>query len=78
MKNIWFKRIGWFHAPMSVPGFVVVLGGMPFCLETFVAIDRHAHSASDTFYGIFPYSSGCFLLIEWVAGRTSDSANPRK
>jgi len=38
----------------------------------FLAVDRHSHSASDTLYGIFPYFVCAFLLIDWVAGRTSN------
>ena len=38
-----------------------------FMVNTFIAIDRHAHSASDTIYGIFPFWSGAFLLYQWLA-----------
>jgi hypothetical protein len=42
-----------------------------FCVQVFASIDRHAHSASDTLYGIFPYFVCCFLLLNWLASKTS-------
>jgi len=71
MKNNWFKRFGWFYLPVSTPGIVLTLLGLAFCVQVFVAIDRHSHSASDTLYGEFPYFACCFLLINWIASNTS-------
>jgi hypothetical protein len=71
MKNAWFKRWGWFYVPVSVPGVVIVLLVLVFCGQVFWSIDRHSHSASDTLYGVFPFFAGAFLLLDWVASRTS-------
>jgi hypothetical protein len=71
MNNAWFKRYGWIYIPVSLPGSVLVLLGVVFCLQVFVAIDRHAHSVSDVLYGVFPYFACCFLLLNWVASNTS-------
>jgi hypothetical protein len=71
MKNIWFKRVGWVYLPVSVPGSLVTLAALAFCAQAFMAIDRHSHSASDTLYGIFPFFACAFLLLDWIAGRTS-------
>jgi hypothetical protein len=71
MKTNWFKRWGWFHVPVSAPGVALCLLAMLFCLQVFVAVDRHSHSASDTLYGVFPFFVCTFLLLDWVAGRTS-------
>lgn len=70
MKKPWFKRWGWFHLPTSVSGAVVVIAAAAFCINVFLAIDRHSHSVSDTLYGVFPYLVCAFLLVDWVAGRT--------
>lgn len=72
MKTVWFKRRGWFHLPVSVPGAVVTLVALAFCAQVCVAIDRGSHSVSDTLYGVFPYFACAFLLFDWMAGRTSD------
>ena len=72
MKSKWFKRLGWIYCPVSAPGVVIVLGTLAFCVQVFLAIDRHSHSASDTLFGIFPYFVCCFLLFDWIARKTSD------
>jgi hypothetical protein len=70
MKNNWFKRIGWFYVPVSIPGTMVCSLAAIFCLTVFLAVDRHSHSASDTLYGIFPFFVCTFLLLDWI-GRCS-------
>jgi hypothetical protein len=53
---------------------VVCLLAVLFCLTVFRAVDRHSHSVSDTFYGVFPFFVCTFLLVDWVGGRTSEKA----
>jgi hypothetical protein len=74
MKTKWFKRFGWFYVPTSIPGTIVSLLAVLFCLTVFAAVDRHSHSASDTLYGIFPFFVCTFLLLDWIGGRTSASS----
>ena len=74
MKTTWFKRFGWFYVPVSIPGAIVCVFTVLFCFTVFSAVDRYSHSASDTLYGVFPYFVCAFLLVDWVAGRTSNSA----
>ncbi len=71
MKNKWFKPWGWFYLPIRWPGGILVLLAVIFCVQVFVAIDRHSHSVSDTLYGVFPYFTCCFLLLNWAAANTS-------
>jgi len=71
MNKAWFKRFGWLYCPISWQGAAVVVLALAFCIQVFVAIDRHSHSASDTLYGVFPYFACCFLLLNWVASNTS-------
>jgi hypothetical protein len=71
MKIKWFKRIGWFHVPVSLAGAIICLFAGLFCLTVFTAVDRHSHSASDTLYGVFPFFICTFLLLDWIAGRTN-------
>jgi hypothetical protein len=68
---VWFRPFGWFYRPVSWQGCVLVLGASVFCLQVFLAVDRHAHSASDTLYGIFPYVVPCLMLLNWLASKTS-------
>lgn len=71
MKTTWFKRLGWFYYPTSWQGILLSLAALAFCVQVFLAVDRHSHSASDTLYRIFPYFACCFLLLNWVAQNRS-------
>ena len=71
MKQAWFKRFGWIHLPISVTGCLVCLAAAVFCVNVFLAIDRHSHSVSDTFYGVFPFFACTFLLVDWIARSTT-------
>lgn len=70
MNNEWFKRIGWFHLPVSMPGGVAAVGALAFCVNVFIAIDRHSHSNTDTLYGVFPFFVCTFLMYDWLARNT--------
>ena len=71
MKTHSFKRLGWFYIPTSLFGGAVWLLAALFCLTVFRAVDRHSHSAADTLYGVFPFFVCTFLLVDWIAGRTT-------
>jgi len=70
----WFRPAGWLFVPVSVPGVILVLGALAFCVQVFVAIDRHSHSVTDTLYSVFPYVALSFLLVDWVASRSGGRA----
>ena len=72
MNRRWFKEWGWLYYPVSWQGVAFVLLTMAFCLNVFVAVDRHSHSVSDTLYGIFPYVVPSLLVLLWIASRTSE------
>ena len=75
MNPNWFSKRGWFYLPVSVMGIVLyVLAGL-FCATVFIAVDRHSHSVSDTLYNIFPFFACTFLLLDWIATRTSSIAD---
>ena len=67
MNTVWFKRVGWFYLPVSVTGIIIALSALAFCVQVFLAVDRHSHSVSDTLHGIFPFSACAFLLFDWIA-----------
>lgn len=71
MEINWFRKIGWIYVPVSFIGVVVLLLTIAFCVNVFIAIDRHSHSVSDTMYGIFPYFVSAFTILFWIAGNTS-------
>jgi hypothetical protein len=71
MKTTWFRKLGWFYRPASWQGGVLTLLALGFCVQVFLAVDRRSHSASDTLYGVFPYVTCAFLLLDWIGSRTS-------
>lgn len=71
MKYSWFKRLGWVYRPVAWQGITIWVLAALFCAQVFLAIDRHSHSVSDTFFGIFPYFASCFLLVNWIASNSS-------
>jgi len=71
MNLTWFRRWGWLFRPVSVAGWLALSLAILFCIQVFVAIDRHSHSVSDTLYGVFPYFVCSFLLLDWLAAKTS-------
>ena len=74
MNTRWFNRFGWFYIPVSVAGLIVCMLAIMFCATVFVAVDRHSHSVSDTFYGVFPFFACTFLLLDWIGSRTSNQS----
>ena len=72
MRRVWFAPYGWLYRPVSWQGGLLVLMTMIFCIEAFIAVDRHSHSVSDTFFGVFPYVVPAFLLLNWIAAKSSN------
>jgi hypothetical protein len=71
MKNAWFKRAGWIYLPVSVPGAIITVVALAFCVRVFLAVDHNSHSVSDTLYGVFPFFACASLLFDWISNRTS-------
>ena len=74
LSRPWFKEWRWIYLPVSIEGWLAMILTAAFCVNTFLAVDRHSHSASDTLYGIFPYWVPALGILLWVAGRTSGKA----
>ncbi len=67
----WFAPWGWIYRPNSVEGLLLVLLTLAFCAQVFLAVDRRAHSLSDTLYGVFPFVVPALMVLNWVAGKTA-------
>ncbi len=74
MSRHWFKPWGWIYRPVTWQGAGLVILAVVFCIQTFIAIDRHSHSASDTLYGFFPYFVPTLMLLNWIASKASVSS----
>lgn len=66
----WFRPMGLLFRPASIAGWLLILIAVAFCVQVFIAVDRHSHSASDTLYGVFPFWAPTFLVLAWIADRT--------
>ncbi len=77
MKRSWMKQVGWLHLPSSWQGGLLFVLALGFCAEVFLAVDRHSHSVSDTFFGVFPYWASCFLLWDWAAKHSRVDSSSR-
>ena len=71
MKMVWFKKVGWIYKPVSVIGWIITIITIILCIQVFIAVDFHSHSASDTFYGVFPYIVSYLVIAGWIASKTS-------
>ena len=71
MKQIWFKKAGWFYIPVHLPGFAVTILAIVFMVPVVLAIDRNAHSVTDEFYEIFVYATCTAFWWKCVAEKTS-------
>ena len=70
-RRPWFEPFGWFQLPMTWQGALVVVLALGFCLSVFLLIDTHIQSLSDLLYSLFPYLACTFLLVDWIASKTS-------
>lgn len=75
MRKQWFRQMGWFFLPVSIPGAIIVVIALVFCAQVFLAIDHRSHSATDTLYGVFPFFACTFLLLDWIARRASHAGD---
>ena len=71
MKRPWFRPWGWIYLPIAWQGWVGTSLALLFCVQVFIAVDRHSHSASDTLYGNFPFVVPALGILGWVASKTS-------
>ncbi len=70
----WFKPLGILFVPVSLLGWLATFSALAFCLQVFLAINRHSHSVSDTLYGVFPFWIPTLLVLAWLADRTGGKA----
>jgi hypothetical protein len=73
-RRPWFQAFGWFQLPMTWAGVLVTALALAFCLSVFLLIETHAQSLSELLYALFPYLACSFLLVDWIAGKTSKNS----
>ncbi|MBF2708877.1 hypothetical protein [Flavobacterium soyangense] len=68
----WFRKTGIIFIPISFFGVLLYLLTLAFCVNVFITIDRNSHSVSDTLYGIFPFFTGAFTILFWIASNACE------
>ena len=71
MKQIWFKKTGWFYIPIRAMGFIITLLAMAFMVPIVMAVVRNGHSITDDLYQIFVFATCTAFWWKWVAEKTS-------
>jgi hypothetical protein len=77
MKLPWFKRNGILFFPISIPGWLIVTGGLIYAIYAFIDIDSRSHSVSDTLIN-FAFNLLIIAAVYSLAGfLTSGSSKPK-
>ena len=71
MDRNWFRKIGPIYVPASITGWLLSLLTVFIAVQTFLTVDRHSHSASDTLIGAVPIIATLTLLLWLLAARSS-------
>jgi hypothetical protein len=70
-----FRRYGLAYLPGSVSGVLLCLWTGFIAEQTFVLVDRHSHSASDTLMGAAPIV-GTLAMLRWLLASQASKAQP--
>ena len=73
----WFRPAGLLFVPASGIGWLLCVGALGFCVNTFLAIDRHSHSVSDTLLP-FVITMAPVWVVALLAGGELISTGARK
>ena len=71
MKEIWFKKWGWFYIPANMMGYLISLLAIIFMVPVMMAAGRDAYSVTDELYNIFVYATCTAFWWKWIAEKTS-------
>ena len=66
-----FRKLGPIFLPSSIGGAALCLWTGLIVVQTFVIVDRHSHSVSDTLLGAVPITGTMLLLLWLLAAKTA-------
>lgn len=74
MNLPWFKRIGILFIPVSIIGWLILLGGIAYAVYAFIDIDGRSHSVSDTLINFvinLLIIAAVYSLIAYLTSKTT-------
>ncbi|HEX2683680.1 MAG TPA: hypothetical protein VHL77_07095 [Ferruginibacter sp.] len=71
MKQLWFKKMGWFYLPIHPLGFIVTIMSIVFMIPIVITVVRNGHSVTDDLYQLFVFASCTAFWWKWIAEKTS-------
>ncbi|HUO97935.1 MAG TPA: hypothetical protein VMU01_04670 [Rhizomicrobium sp.] len=71
MQKNWFRKTGPLYLPASAAGWALSLLTAFIAVQTFLMVDSHSHSASDTLIGAGPIIATLALLLWLLAAHSS-------
>jgi len=73
-SQAWFcaKKFGYGWRPVAWQGWLLLLMYVVYLTGTFIRVDSHSHSVSDTLIGIFPRFVLATILLIWICVKTGE------
>jgi hypothetical protein len=75
MKRNWFTKLGPVYVPQNTTGWSLTILTLVIAIRTFLMVDKHSHSVSDTLIGAVPIIAILFLLLWLVAAQSLRPSN---
>lgn len=70
INDRWFLKIGWFHLPLTLMGWLISIFAIAISVLMFFAIGHKSTSTMDTVISVFPYVISIFAVRHWIASNT--------
>ena len=81
MEKPWFRRSGILYFPNATMGWVFLILLLIYWVYTFIGVDRHSHSLSDTLINfVFNALFGLFVyhLVGYISVKEFKKSHPPK
>ena len=79
MRRLWFKakRYGWGWTPCTWQGWLILAAFVALFTETFLVVDAHSHSGSDTLIAFVPLAFFYTFILILICYRTGEKPRRR-
>lgn len=70
INDRWFLKIGWFHLPLTLMGWLITLFAIAISIIMVVVLGHKSTSTMDAVISVFPYVISIFAVRYWIASNT--------